>query len=93
MEKPRDARTVRLSGEGRGVGWVRADYQMIFGNIRTYALSIIISIRTLSLNAKACFVLQTTFVLLSILFSFKYISFQIGLASIHRFLNKSLPCK
>ena len=38
-------------------------------------------------------VLQTTFVLLSILSSFKNISFQIGLASIHKFINKSLPCK
>ena len=73
-------------------GRVRADYRKIFGNIRKYA-SIIISIRTLSLNAKACFVLQTTFVSLSILFSFKYISFQIGLTSIHRFINKSLSCK
>ena len=35
-----------------------------------------INIRILSLNAKAYFVLQTTFVLLSILFYFKYISFQ-----------------
>ena len=40
-----------------------------------------INIRILSLNAKAYFVLQTTFVLLTILFYFKYISFQIGLAS------------
>ena len=46
------------------MGWVRADYQKIFGNIRTYALSIIIS-----LNAKAYFVLKTTFVLLSIFLS------------------------
>ena len=52
-----------------------------------------INIRILSLNAKACFVLQTTFVLLSILFYFKYTSFQIGLASVHRFKNKSLPRK
>ena len=49
-----------------------------------------INIRILSLNAKAYFVLQTTFVLLSILFYFKYTSFQIGLASVK---NKSLPRK
>ena len=32
-------------------------------------------------------------VFVNILFSFKYISFQIGMASIHRFINKSLLCK
>ena len=63
------------------------------GTFEHVHLNIIISIRTLSLNARACLGLQTTIVLLSIFFSFKYISFQIGLASIHRFLNKSLSCK
>ena len=56
--------------------------------------NIIISFSTLSLNAKAGFVLQTTIVLLSVFFFFfQYISFHEGLASIHRFINKSLPCK
>ena len=73
-----------------GVGRLSEDF---LGTFELMHSSIIISIRTLSLNARACFVLQTTFVLLSMLFSFKYISFQIGLASIHRFINKSLPCK
>ena len=54
-----------------------------FGTFDHMNLSIIINIRTLSFNAKACFVLHTTFVMLSILsFSFKYISLHKGLSSI-----------
>ena len=73
-------------GEGRS--------SRFFGTFDHMNLSIKISIRTLSFNAKACFVLQKTFVMLSILFFyFKYISLHEGLASTHRFINKSLSCK
>ena len=67
-------KTAGRSGEGRDVGWgwVQADYyQNIFGNIRTYAISIVISIRTLCLDAMACFVFQATFVMLTVLSFFQ----------------------
>ena len=49
------------------------------GTFEHMHLSIIISIRTLGLNVKACFVSRTTFVLLSILLFFSLFFFTIGI--------------
>ena len=56
------------------------------GTFEHMHLSIMINIRTVSLNVKACFVLQTTFVLLSIPFFFQIHFVPNG-------TNKSLPRK
>ena len=86
--------TAQWRGVGCGMGWVQADsYQNIFGNIRTYATKYLLALGLSVLmrrHASSC--RQLLLCLLFFLY-FKYFLFHKGLASIHRFINRSLRCK
>lgn len=77
------------------MGWVRADYQKIFGNIRIYSLkhhNMHYDSQSLCKSMLCVADLDNFCFAPGILFLFKYISFQKGSASVHIFINKSLPC-